>query len=149
MGVNVKITDHSPQVQRELEKAIERALEKMGLVAEHIAKANLERSPRRVDTGALRNSITHGSGYVDGELKEFIGTNLEYGKYVEYGTGIYVEDRSGRKTPWFVVGTQGKWDGVGFWTRGMKPNHFLKDAASKHKDKYQEILKEEIDAVLK
>jgi HK97 gp10 family phage protein len=35
-----------------------------------------------VDTGNLRNSITHTS---DGKAA-YIGTNVEYGKYVELGT---------------------------------------------------------------
>lgn len=45
---------------REVDKKIEIALEVCGLKAEGNAKLELERSPRRVDTGLLRNSITHG-----------------------------------------------------------------------------------------
>ena len=57
--------------------AIARALEKIGLVAEGYAKRLCP-----VDTGRLRNSITHAD---DGEA-EYIGTNVEYAPYVELGT---------------------------------------------------------------
>ena len=59
--------------------ATEEALEEIGLVGEGYAKRACP-----VDTGRLRNSITH---VVDGgEKSVYIGTNVEYGKYVEKGT---------------------------------------------------------------
>ena len=59
--------------------ATEEALEEIGLVAEGYAKRACP-----VDTGRLRNSITH---VVDGgEKSVYIGTDVEYGKYVEKGT---------------------------------------------------------------
>ena len=146
----IKVTDNSLFVEKKIGDAVFRALEKMGLLAEAYAKLNLEKDPRRIDTGRLRNSITHTHGYdEDNNLREYIGTAVEYAVYVEYGTGVYVEDGSGRKTPWFVVGEQGKWNGVGFWTRGMKPNHFLRNAARNHDDEYVEILRKEVEDALR
>jgi len=58
--------------------ALSAALEEVGLRAEGYAKA---RCP--VDTGRLRNSITH---VRVAERTEAIGTNVEYGRYVELGT---------------------------------------------------------------
>ena len=57
--------------------AVSSALEKIGLMAEGYAK---KKCP--VDTGILRNSITH---QVDGDAV-YIGTNVEYAPYVELGT---------------------------------------------------------------
>lgn len=57
--------------------AVSSALEKIGLMAEGYAK---KKCP--VDTGNLRNSITH---QVDGDAV-YIGTNVEYAPYVELGT---------------------------------------------------------------
>lgn len=54
------------------------ALEEIGLVAEASAK---RRCP--VDTGRLRNSITHA---LSGEDSVVIGTNVEYAIYVHEGT---------------------------------------------------------------
>lgn len=73
--MSVTIQDHSAEVSTEIKAALLRGLEKIGLVAEGYAK-NL--CP--VDTGNLRNSITH---VVDeGGDAVYIGTNSEYGAYV-------------------------------------------------------------------
>lgn len=62
-----------------LNEAVARALETVGLAAEGHAKALCP-----VDTGRLRNSITH---VVDPDGHGVsIGTNVEYGRYVELGT---------------------------------------------------------------
>lgn len=58
--------------------AISKALEEIGLVAEGYAKMLCP-----VDTGNLRNSITHEQ---EGENTEVIGTAVEYAAYVEMGT---------------------------------------------------------------
>ena len=67
--MRVDIYDHSAEVLATLQEAAERALEKCGLVAEGYAKRLV-----RVDTGNLRNSITH---QVDeGESAVYIGSNV-------------------------------------------------------------------------
>jgi HK97 gp10 family phage protein len=73
----VDVKDFSKDVKSAYEQARERSLEIIGLTAEKYAK---EITP--VDTGRLRNSITH---KVDGK-EVYIGTNVEYAPHVEYGT---------------------------------------------------------------
>lgn len=92
-------------VEKGLEEAVAAALEEIGLKAETYASM---KAP--VDTGLLRNSITHAlsgkgadkttyqadrgdatgtySGVApdDGEDAVYIGTNVEYAAYVELGT---------------------------------------------------------------
>lgn len=75
---NVKITDNSDEVKRAFSSASAQALEIIGLKAEGYAKLLCP-----VDTGNLRNSITHAQ--MD-ENTEVIGTNVEYAPYVEMGT---------------------------------------------------------------
>ena len=73
--MSVEIQDHSAEVSAEIKAALLRGLEKCGLVAEGYAKKLCP-----VDTGNLRNSITH---VVDeGGDAVYIGTNSEYGAYV-------------------------------------------------------------------
>ena len=69
--------DNTDEVLAALEKAKKRGLEAIGLVAEGHAK---KLTP--VDTGRLRNSISHAT---DDEAA-YIGTNVEYGPYVELGS---------------------------------------------------------------
>lgn len=70
--------DNTHQVLSELKNAIEKSLEESGLVVESAAK---QLCP--VDTSRLVNSITHQKS---GDKTEQVGTNVEYGKYVELGT---------------------------------------------------------------
>ena len=68
--------DLTDQVIEECQEKIDVALEKIGLVAERYSK---EMCP--VDTGRLRNSITHAVG----NNQVTVGTNVEYAIYVELG----------------------------------------------------------------
>lgn len=77
MAIQFRITDNSDQVIQELDRGVPAAMEKVGLVAEGYAKRECP-----VDTGNLRNSIAHA---VQGKVA-YIGTNVEYGPYVEMGT---------------------------------------------------------------
>lgn len=129
--VDFEIEDHTEEVLDGIEQAKVRALEKIGLVAEGYAKRLCT-----VDTGRLRNSITHatttylGAGtYQDNKGNTFndatargtpekdtvyIGTNVDYAVYVEMGTV---------NTP-------------------AQP--YLKPAAADHMEKYRSILKSEL-----
>lgn len=68
--------DNTDEVLAALEMAKKRGLEAIGLTAEGHAK---KETP--VDTGRLRNSISHST---DDEAA-YIGTNVEYAPYVELG----------------------------------------------------------------
>ena len=89
-----------------LNQALSRGLEEMGLVAEGYAKAGCP-----VDTGRLRNSITH---VRESETTEAIGTNVEYAKYVEFREDV--SHKNGHA-------------------------HFLRDAASEHTAEYAQIMR--------
>lgn len=79
MDIDVEIIDNSEEFLEALPAAIAAGLEAIGLTAEGYAK---ELCP--VDTGRLRNSITHAVD--EGEQVVYIGTNVEYAPYVELGT---------------------------------------------------------------
>lgn len=69
--VTINITDNSGQVVEALQDACLRALEKCGLAGEGYAKLLCP-----VDTGNLRNSITHRVD--EAETAAYIGTPTEY-----------------------------------------------------------------------
>ena len=131
--MNIEIQDHSAEVSAEIKAALLRGLEKIGLVAEGYAKKLCP-----VDTGNLRNSITH---MVDEqEPAAIIGTDSEYGAYVELGTGIYAEGGGGRPTPWVYQDAKGNWH----YTRGNKAHPFLKPALADHTQTYKNIFEDEL-----
>ena len=92
INIKVELTDNSPEVIAALKNAIGRALWAVGAAAEGHAK---EKAP--VDTGRLRNSITH----KEDASSSVIGTNVEYAAAQEFGTsrGIvgkhYLHDAAG------------------------------------------------------
>lgn len=103
-GVTVN-EDNTEEVSQGIVRAMDRALEEIGMVAEGYAKRLCP-----VDTGRLRNSITH---VRDGD-SAYIGTNVEYGPYVELGTSV------------------------------SDAQPFLRPAAQDHADQYRRILKSQL-----
>ena len=81
--------DNSDEALAALKKAKKRGLEAIGLTAEGYAKKDTP-----VDTGRLRNSISHAT---DDEAA-YIGTNVEYAPYVELGArgrqGVHMLQRA-------------------------------------------------------
>lgn len=103
MDIKVNITSNRELVEQASNEAIARALEAIGLQCEGYAKMLCP-----VDTGNLRNSITH---TVDTkEQVTYIGTNVEYAAYVEFGTSK------------------------------MRAQPYLQPAVYNHADEYQEIV---------
>lgn len=108
------IADNTEEVVHAIKRAKAAALEEIGLTAERFAKAETP-----VDTGRLRNSITH---VLDmDEEAVYIGTNVEYAVYVHEP----VRMRNGK-------------------TRQGVP--FLRDAATQHVDRYRSILKKHLES---
>ena len=103
MEMRIEVTeDNTDEVISAKDAAVMRALEAIGLQAEGYAKL---KAP--VDTGRLRNSITH--SLAPEEEAVYIGTNVEYAPYVEYGT------------------------------RRTKAQPFLKPAVQNHAEEYKRI----------
>lgn len=77
--IEVSLKTNKAAIKRASTEAITRALEEMGMKAEKYAKLIVP-----VDTGNLRNSITHAADV--GSKTMIVGTNVEYAPYVEMGT---------------------------------------------------------------
>lgn len=73
--MEVVIKDNSAEFLKALPEQIEQALTAIGLTAESYAKQECP-----VDTGRLRNSITH--AVETGEQAVYIGSNVEYAAFV-------------------------------------------------------------------
>lgn len=97
-GVNVTFTSHLSEFNTEFEQAVKKALTEIGIEAEAHAKEIITEKGA-VDTGRLRNSVTwaiggesaHASGYSGTAPKKdepcvYLGTNVEYAPYIEFGT---------------------------------------------------------------
>lgn len=111
-----------------------KAMQKACLLVEGTAK---KKAPK--DTGALRNSITSKVEVENSNIKGIVFTPLEYAPYVEYGTGLFAEEGNGRKTPWTYEDEK---TGDLIYTRGQKPQPYLRPALYENRDKINSILKE-------
>lgn len=118
-GTGVDMTENFEGALEATLDAVDRYLEEAGMFLEGEAKLALEADPRRVDTGLLRNSITHAmaggpaaaSSYRSdkegkegsyngnapenkaGEKAMYVGTNVEYAMYVHEGTSKMAPNR--------------------------------------------------------
>lgn len=128
----VEITSHKDECIKAKDQQISKALEKIGLIAERYAKEKCV-----VDTGRLRNSISH---QVD-DKTVYIGTNVEYAPYIEFGTGIHAEN-GGRPTPWSYQDDKGEWH----TTDGNRPHPYLRPAINNHMSEYKDIVKKELES---
>lgn len=129
--MSIEVTSHRIEVIQAKDEAVAKALETIGRVAERYAK---ELCP--TDTSRLKNSISH---QVDDDTV-YVGTNVEYAPYVEFGTGKFAEGGGGRPTPWSYQDDKGNWH----TTNGMKPQPYLKPAIENHLDEYKQYLKDEL-----
>lgn len=111
------------------EAALRKNLETAALLVERSAK---QKAPK--DTGALRRSIT---SKVEG-LEGIIYTPLEYGPYIEYGTGLFAEGNGRKDVPWNYQDDKGNWHS----TSGLKPHPFMRPSLDENREKIVDILKE-------
>ena len=165
------VADNSEEFKRKMKEGVEAALEAVGNQAvshsKNIVTAKVPRSPESWYnlTGNLRNSISHEVKMSDDAV--YIGTNVEYAVYNEYGTGVYAD--TGKTTGWWVF-VPGSGTGNGsrsgkrysekearkivaamrakgidaHMTQGMKPIHFIRDAVQGHEKEYESIIISEI-----
>lgn len=103
-----RFIDNSAKIIAEFERKKDRALHAIGEAAVSYAKKDTP-----VDTGRLRNSEDH--KVIGNDV--YIGTNVEYAQYQEFGT-----------------------------SRGIEGKHFLRNAAANHMDEYKQIFKKSMES---
>lgn len=115
--------------------AVARDILRRTLRVESAAKRNLGggggSGPKRVNTGRLRASITHQLLVVGDKPVGRVGTNVKYARYVHDGTGVYgprhtpIRPKRAKVLRWTSRGGQVVFAAR---SRGMQPNHFLRNA---------------------
>lgn len=103
-----------------------------------------------VDSGQLRNSITH-EVRIDGKVG-YVGTNVEYAPYIEFGTGIHSSLGNGRQTPWVYYDPRhkhGKNDSHFFYTVGQKPHPYLVPALNENRALIERVFSKTIEMAMK
>lgn len=114
--IDFQMDDKSAEVLRALERQLAEAYADIGQKAVQHAKRALT-AAGRVETGALRDSIK----YAVRKNTVWIGTNNAYAPHHELGTGHYNSKHRSA-------------------SYGVRPLHFLQQAASRHMDEYRRLL---------
>lgn len=121
------------EVQKELQKKQERALESS---SQFVLGEVSHRAP--VDTGNLKGSYHREIDRTKHVV--YIGTNVYYAPFQEFGTGIYAESGKGRKTPWVYMDDHGNWR----ITRGSRANPHLRPSFRENKERIQKLIRQEM-----
>lgn len=140
----IEITENNMQeVLDGLDDCEDRILTMIGIKAEKYAKARCpvgtpeSTGKKGYRGGTLRNSITFQVYEKEGQKVVSIGTNVEYGPYVELGTGPYFQ-----APPEWEQFDAPRGSGVGHGY--VRPRPFLKPAILDHLGLYGRIIKEEL-----
>ena len=159
--MEVKIIDNSELFKKAKDEAVKRALEAIGMTAERHAK---ERCP--VDTGLLRNSITHA---VSGEKPAINSYHASYGSN-RYTKGKNAGKRRSASSKYAGSVGYGKYSGTApndppeklgvyigtnvkyarkqelgdSYHHASGAAHFLRDAATTHGDEYKRIAEKQL-----
>ena len=102
--IKVKLTDNTSKVLADLQR---QGMQFVSEGGQAIRSEMASRAPVRL--GNLKGSIQVETFVEDGIPTSETGPTAEYAPYVEYGTGIYSADGSGRKTPWRYKDEEGNW----------------------------------------
>jgi len=147
----VDIQDNSDLFIAAVESAAETALDAAGMQAATLAARELQKTPSRIDTGLLHNSITWAVGGKPAAISSYSADRPS--KYNENDvwsilqaarTGSYsgTAPADTKKTRSVYVGTNVEYAiYVHEGTKRMAPNHFLKNAISKNRGELSEIMK--------
>lgn len=110
-----KLADDLQKLSKSAKQKIENEVGKNSKLIQAQAKALAP-----VVTGNLRNNITTQTEWNGDVCVGKISCDVEYGPYVEFGTGIYSTLGMGRQTPWVYKSK------YGFkYTQGQQPQPFM------------------------
>lgn len=137
--------DNTKQIIEAMREAALIALDAAGTQAATLARMELQNSPSRIDTGLLRNSITHAvCGEAPAITTYSADRERQTGKGIETGSydGVAPKPDDDSK-PFVLVGTNVEYAGyVHEGTDRMAPNRFIKNAVQNNSGELSEILSE-------
>ena len=159
--------DHTDEFKQEFKEAVDRALEAIGMHIEGEAKEELNNTPKRIDTGLLRNSITYAISGEAPAIRSYHasqgskrdssgrrrGSGSESAGSVGFGTysGTAPQDPDDQRAVY--VGSNVEYASYiheGFTMangRKIAPNRYLKNAVDKNRDQIGNLLQREMDKI--
>ena len=112
MSFTMRVDSHTKDVMAAVDEKIKLALSLMGDTVEGYAKEDCP-----VDTGNLRNSLSHAPGDTG---EEYVGTDVEYAPYVEF---------------------------IEYYHHDVGKAHFLRDGATDHVNELKSIAEATLSSI--
>lgn len=149
--VNI-VADNTEAAKLEMQMRVERALTAVGIQVATNAREEIQKNPSRIDTGLLRNSITHAvngggtaiGGYSADRPSKYTGKIPDPGTY----GGTMPQGKKGVNTVYIGTNVEyAEYVHEGFHLPSGKkvaPNRFLKNAIENNKDEIISIIKQEL-----
>lgn len=149
--VNI-VADNTEVAKLEMQMRVERALTAVGIQVATNAREEIQKNPSRIDTGLLRNSITHAvngggtaiGGYSADRPSKYTGKMPDPGTY----GGTMPQGKQGINTVYIGTNVEyAEYVHEGFQLPSGKevaPNRFLKNAIENNKDEIIGIIKQEL-----
>lgn len=145
---NISFKDNSAQFLEELSQRIDKALTAVGIQIEGEAKEELNNSPKRIDTGLLRNSITYALSGEAPAISSYHGDNSsKYSKVESVPVGHYngtaPSDPDDQRAVY--IGSNVEYAAyVHEGTQKMAPNRFLKNAVTRNEEQIRKYIEREL-----
>lgn len=145
--MKITFTDHTDDVLNLMYDRVKKGLYAVGMHLEGEAKEELENTPRRIDTGLLRNSITFALSGEAPQIKSYHGDNPSRHNQVEavpIGRYSGAAPNDPKDAQAVYIGTNVEYapyvhEGV---QQHMEPNRFLKNAVERNKDQIKKYLEQ-------
>ncbi len=143
--------NNAEQIKEAAREHILSALDAIGMQAASLAKVELQKAPERIDTGLLRNSITHAvsgrpaaiASYSADNPSRHTGKTPEGGSYG--GTAPAADDPA---KPFVLVGTNVEYAlYVHEGTTDMTPNRFITNAIKNNGAEFEQIMARELNTL--
>ena len=139
--------DNIEQAKQEIQQRARKALNAIGIQVSSLARMEIQKSPSRIDTGLLRNSITYA---LDGEGTAISSYSAD--KASRYSGKTPPSESYSGTTPKEPEGRQAVYIGTGVkyaiyvheGTDRMSPNRFLKNAVENNQGEIISIIKQEL-----
>lgn len=137
MANEFEFVSYKDKVKKQLEEAGMAGMEKVLRIIRAAAKAGAP-----VASGQLRDRLDFAIQTASDEIIGVVGSPEEYAIYVEFGTGEFAENGTGRKGGWAYKDPGGEW----YFTYGQTPQPFLRPAFRQNKETIKKILGQEYGA---
>lgn len=133
-------SDNTKEVIEQVHDRALVALDAVGLQAATLSKMELQKSPERIDTGLLRNSITHAVCGQPAAMGAYTADNPKKGRESGSYGGTAPEAESPDK-PFVLVGTNVEYAiYVHEGTQSMTANRFIANAMRSNSGEFQKII---------